>query len=298
MNAIAQRWGIPRAMVQSVARRATARGSPQSAHPERKRVLTEAEERRTYTLLEGCDKSQATAAAGARGMRTTFLLQVSKRLCLVGLLPMGSDSSIFLWDRCKMTYDDPCRLGVNPRWTRRARACALILHGSPSQKKCETSWEAVCMEKKLIFQKGYANSFPRADVQTPVEPMLLWLTGRSSCVSPFVFSFLGALIRYTHPIHICPSTRPSSSQPRWPPGHDEVKRGILLQLFGGVKKVTAEQIPLRGDINICLVGDPATAKSQFLKSATATYTHLCAILSVAQEPFSSLPYARKGYLGA
>ncbi|KAJ4458434.1 putative DNA replication licensing factor MCM6 [Paratrimastix pyriformis] len=51
-------------------------------------------------------------------------------------------------------------------------------------------------------------------------------------------------------------------------GHDEVKRGILLQLFGGVKKLTPEKIPLRGDINICIVGDPATAKSQFLKYVT------------------------------
>jgi DNA replication licensing factor MCM2 len=48
-------------------------------------------------------------------------------------------------------------------------------------------------------------------------------------------------------------------------GHHEVKRGVLLQLFGGVHKVTAEGIPLRGDINVCIVGDPSCAKSQFLK---------------------------------
>ena len=33
-------------------------------------------------------------------------------------------------------------------------------------------------------------------------------------------------------------------------GHHEVKRGILLQLFGGVHKVTSEGISLRGDINV------------------------------------------------
>jgi hypothetical protein len=44
-----------------------------------------------------------------------------------------------------------------------------------------------------------------------------------------------------------------------------VKRGILLMLFGGVPKVTQEKTNLRGDINICVVGDPSTAKSQFLK---------------------------------
>jgi DNA replication licensing factor MCM6 len=48
-------------------------------------------------------------------------------------------------------------------------------------------------------------------------------------------------------------------------GHDEVKKGILLMLLGGVNKETQEGIKLRGDINICLVGDPSTAKSQFLK---------------------------------
>ena len=36
-------------------------------------------------------------------------------------------------------------------------------------------------------------------------------------------------------------------------------------LFGGVNKKTRENTSLRGDINICIVGDPATAKSQFLK---------------------------------
>ncbi|EPQ28714.1 uncharacterized protein PFL1_03518 [Pseudozyma flocculosa PF-1] len=48
-------------------------------------------------------------------------------------------------------------------------------------------------------------------------------------------------------------------------GHDIVKKGILLQLMGGVHKQTREGIHLRGDINICIVGDPSTSKSQFLK---------------------------------
>ncbi|RQM15482.1 hypothetical protein B5M09_007379, partial [Aphanomyces astaci] len=48
-------------------------------------------------------------------------------------------------------------------------------------------------------------------------------------------------------------------------GHDEIRKGILLMLFGGVHKTTNEGIKLRGDINICIVGDPSTAKSQFLK---------------------------------
>lgn len=48
-------------------------------------------------------------------------------------------------------------------------------------------------------------------------------------------------------------------------GHPHIKAGILLMLFGGVHKSTPEGINLRGDINICIVGDPGTAKSQFLK---------------------------------
>ena len=55
-------------------------------------------------------------------------------------------------------------------------------------------------------------------------------------------------------------------------GNDEVKRGILLMLFGGVPKTTREGTTLRGDINVCVVGDPSTAKSQFLKYVIFFYT--------------------------
>ncbi|KAI9325175.1 MCM2/3/5 family-domain-containing protein [Obelidium mucronatum] len=48
-------------------------------------------------------------------------------------------------------------------------------------------------------------------------------------------------------------------------GHEDIKKGVLLQLLGGVHKKTLEGINLRGDINVCVVGDPSTAKSQFLK---------------------------------
>ncbi|XP_041985314.1 DNA replication licensing factor Mcm6 [Aricia agestis] len=60
-------------------------------------------------------------------------------------------------------------------------------------------------------------------------------------------------------------------------GNNEVKRGILLMLFGGVAKTTVEGTTLRGDINVCIVGDPSTAKSQLLQqvsdlSPRAVYT--------------------------
>ncbi|KAK6089418.1 hypothetical protein P3W45_001555 [Vairimorpha bombi] len=46
-------------------------------------------------------------------------------------------------------------------------------------------------------------------------------------------------------------------------GMDDVKKALLLQLFGGVRKELGNS-RLRGDINILLAGDPGIAKSQLL----------------------------------
>jgi DNA replication licensing factor MCM4 len=51
---------------------------------------------------------------------------------------------------------------------------------------------------------------------------------------------------------------------------DDVKKGILLQLFGGTNKSIARGgggggPRYRGDINVLLVGDPGTSKSQILQ---------------------------------
>ncbi|CBZ55651.1 putative DNA replication licensing factor [Neospora caninum Liverpool] len=46
-------------------------------------------------------------------------------------------------------------------------------------------------------------------------------------------------------------------------GNDDIKKGILLLMTGGVPKSTANA-RLRGDINMCIVGDPSTSKSQLL----------------------------------
>ncbi|KRX10080.1 P-loop containing nucleoside triphosphate hydrolase [Pseudocohnilembus persalinus] len=48
-------------------------------------------------------------------------------------------------------------------------------------------------------------------------------------------------------------------------GHETVKQVITCQLFGGSKKVLPDKTRLRGDINVLLIGDPSTGKSQFLK---------------------------------
>ncbi|KAG5275181.1 hypothetical protein AALO_G00144480 [Alosa alosa] len=48
-------------------------------------------------------------------------------------------------------------------------------------------------------------------------------------------------------------------------GHEDIKRGLALALFGGEPKNPGGKHKVRGDINILLCGDPGTAKSQFLK---------------------------------
>lgn len=53
-------------------------------------------------------------------------------------------------------------------------------------------------------------------------------------------------------------------------GHSNIKSAILLMLAGGVSK--SKDIKLRGDINVLLVGDPGTAKSQFLKQTSSLNT--------------------------
>jgi DNA replication licensing factor MCM4 len=50
-------------------------------------------------------------------------------------------------------------------------------------------------------------------------------------------------------------------------GHENIKKGLLAQLFGGTKKIFEKggRGRFRSDINICLLGDPSTAKSQLLQ---------------------------------
>ncbi|RKP21306.1 MCM-domain-containing protein, partial [Rozella allomycis CSF55] len=48
-------------------------------------------------------------------------------------------------------------------------------------------------------------------------------------------------------------------------GHENIKTAIALSMFGGQPKNIQNKHRVRGDINVLLLGDPGTAKSQFLK---------------------------------
>lgn len=53
-------------------------------------------------------------------------------------------------------------------------------------------------------------------------------------------------------------------------GHTDVKTAVALSLFGGVSKEAPGRLNIRGDINVLLLGDPGTAKSQVLKYVEKT----------------------------
>ena len=53
-------------------------------------------------------------------------------------------------------------------------------------------------------------------------------------------------------------------------GSPDIKRSISCLLFGGSRKRLPDGTRIRGDINVLMLGDPSTAKSQFLKFVEQT----------------------------
>lgn len=53
-------------------------------------------------------------------------------------------------------------------------------------------------------------------------------------------------------------------------GHTDIKTAVALSLFAGVSKEAQGKHSIRGDINVLLLGDPGTAKSQVLKYVEST----------------------------
>ncbi|KAF2876361.1 MCM2/3/5 family-domain-containing protein [Massariosphaeria phaeospora] len=71
-------------------------------------------------------------------------------------------------------------------------------------------------------------------------------------------------------------------------GHTDIKTAVALSLFGGVHKEAPGKLSIRGDINVLLLGDPGTAKSQILKYVEKTaHRAVFATASVRRDPMTS-----------
>lgn len=59
--------------------------------------------------------------------------------------------------------------------------------------------------------------------------------------------------------------------------NSDIKKAISCLLFGGSKKILPDGMRLRGDINVLLLGDPGTAKSQLLKFVEKVLLHMMSV---------------------
>ena len=59
-------------------------------------------------------------------------------------------------------------------------------------------------------------------------------------------------------------------------GSHDIKKAASCMLFGGSRKQLPDGMRLRGDVNVLLLGDPGTAKSQLLK--------VCVCVCLGQSP--------------
>ena len=78
-----------------------------------------------------------------------------------------------------------------------------------------------------------------------------------------------------------PSPRPPCATAPSIYENDDIKKGILLQLFGGSRKdfQNTGHGRFRADVNILLCGDPGTSKSQLLQVQCTIPYHVCVYTS-------------------
>jgi len=89
----------------------------------------------------------------------------------------------------------------------------------------------------------------------------------AASIAPSIFGFNGA--RGRPPERGLQGTTagslPSPRADRGPRRCSDVKKAVACLLFGGSRKILPDGLRLRGDVNVLLLGDPGTAKSQMLK---------------------------------
>ena len=71
-------------------------------------------------------------------------------------------------------------------------------------------------------------------------------------------------------------------------GHEDVKKALLLLMVGGVTRQLSDGMRLRGDIHVCLMGEPAPIPTSYCCSgADFTSKSLCLCLAVLSHTESS-----------
>ncbi|SLM39572.1 dna replication licensing factor mcm6 [Lasallia pustulata] len=125
----------------------------------------------------------------------------------------------------------------------------------------DTSTPGQAANQQLNGQAG--NILASLNQTAPIDPLDSGDHAQEAFLQSLTASEIEDLKRMVHSDHIY--SRLVNSLAPMVYGHEIVKKGLLLQLMGGVSKVTPEGMQLRGDLNICIVGDPSTSKSQFLK---------------------------------
>ena len=70
--------------------------------------------------------------------------------------------------------------------------------------------------------------------------------------------------------------------------NDDIKKGILLQMFGGTRKDFQDtgRGRFRAEVNILLCGDPGTSKSQLLQVCVCVCVYECMCVCVYDRWYS------------